>query len=138
VKNIIIFITRSQQIMFRSPKFFVILLVLIFATAAFAFAATNTMPLVTSAGEGARTISGYTVGGVNYNLNATNPSNIDSVDFTLAPAAPLTSTVKIRLDTTGGVFYGCTSANGTNWSCDTTSTSIAVTDADELRVITSD
>jgi hypothetical protein len=124
--------------MFRSSKFFVVLLVLIFATAAFAFAATNTMPAVTAAGEGARTISGYTVGGVKYNLNGSNPSNIDSVAFTLAPAAPLTSTVKIRLDTTGGAFYNCTSANGTNWTCDTTSTPITVTEADELRVITSD
>jgi hypothetical protein len=124
--------------MFRSSKFFIVLLVLIFAMATFAFAATNTMPLVTAAGEGARTISGYTVGGVNYNLNATNPSTIDSVDFTLAPAAPLTSTVKIRLDTTGGAFYTCSSANGTNWTCDTTATPILVADADELRVITSD
>lgn len=122
--------------MFRSSKFFVVLLVLIFATAAFAFAATNTMPAVTAAGEGARVISGYTVGSVNYNLNATTPSNIDSVDFTLSPAAPVTSTVKVGL-VSGGSFYNCTTSDGgTTWSCLTAGATVSA--ANELRVITSD
>jgi len=122
--------------MFRSSKFFVVLLVLIFATAAFAFAATNTMPAVTAAGEGARTISGYTVSAVNYNLNGTTPSNIDSVDFTLAPAAPVTSTVKIGL-VIGGPFFTCTTGDGgTTWNCPTTGATVSA--ANELRVITSD
>jgi len=125
--------------MFRSSKFFVVLLVLIFATAAFAFAATNTMPAVTAAGEGARTISGYTVGNVDYNLNtASNPANITSVTFTLAPAAPTTLNVSIQLDSTGGAFYTCTSADGTNWSCNTAAPAIDVPNADQLRVITTD
>ena len=125
--------------MFRSSKFFVVLLVLIFATAAFAFAASNTMPAVTVAGEGARTISGYTVGNVDYNLDtAVDPSNVTSVDFTLAPAAPVTLNVQIQLDSTGGSFYSCTSADGTNWSCDTSLPAITVPNADQLRVITTD
>lgn len=124
--------------MFRSSKFFIVLLVLVFATAAFAFAATNTMPAVTAAGEGSRVISGYTVANVNYNLNATTPSNIDSVTFTLAPAAPTTSTVMIGL-VTGGEIYDCTSADGTNWSCDTTvGTQATVAASNELRVIATD
>ncbi|HSL42967.1 MAG TPA: hypothetical protein VK897_06010 [Anaerolineales bacterium] len=121
--------------MFRTSKLFIALLVLVLATAAFAFAATNTMPGVTSAGEGARTISGYTVSAVDYNLNATTPSNIDSVGFTLAPAAPITSTVKIGL-VTGGSFYNCTSADGTNWSCNTPGATVSA--SNELRVIASD
>ena len=115
--------------MFRSSKVFVILFVLIFATAAFAFAATNTVP-VTRAGEGVSVTSGYTVTNVVYNLNATTPSNIDSVTFTLNAAA---SNVKIRVVTTGS-YYNCTSV-GLNWTCNTTAPQATVAAADELRVI---
>jgi hypothetical protein len=115
--------------MFRSSKIFIVLLVLIFASAAFAFAAGNTVP-VTRAGEGVSVTSGYTVSNVVYNLNATTPSNIDSVTFTLNAAA---SNVKIRLVTTGS-YYTCTNV-GLNWTCTTTSPQATVSAADELRVI---
>ena len=123
--------------MFRSSKFFVLLLVLIFATSAFAFAATNTVP-GSRAGDGAGGISGYTVTLVDYNLNPANPSNIDSVAFTLDAAA---ATVKISL-VTGGTYYDCSSTNAptnTNWSCDTTvGTQATASAANELRVIATD
>jgi hypothetical protein len=116
---------------FRSTKMFVsILMVLALATAAFAFAATNTVP-ASYAGEGASTTSGYTVTNVVYNLNATTASNIDSVSFTLNAAA---GTVKIRLVTTGS-FYSCTNPSGFNWTCNTTSPQATVSAADELRVV---
>lgn len=119
---------------FRSSKMFVVvLMVLVFATAAFAFAATNTVP-GTYAGEGAGTVSGYTVTNVVYNLNATTASNIDSVAFTLDAAA---STVNVRLVTTGS-YYACTNTAGFNWRCDTTSPQVTVAAADELRVIASE
>ena len=120
--------------MFRSSKLFVVVLVvLIFATAAFAFAATNTVPN-TYAGEGASVTSGYTVSAVVYALNGTTASNIDSVAFTLnAPAA----TVKVRLVTTGS-YYNCTNTSGNNWSCATTAPQATVAAADELRVIATD
>lgn len=118
---------------FRSSKmFFVVLMVLVFATAAFAFAATNTVP-ASYAGEGASVTSGYTVTNVVYNLNGTTPSNIDSVAFTLNAAA---SIVKIRLVTTGS-YYSCTNPSGFNWSCNTTSPQATVAAANELRVIAS-
>ncbi len=113
-----------------SKMFVVVLVVLIFATAAFAFAATNTVN-PTYAGEGASTTSGYTVTNVVYNLNATTPSNIDSVAFTLNAAA---STVKVRLVTTGS-YYSCTNTSGNNWSCATTSPQVTVSGANELRII---
>lgn len=116
-----------------SKMFVVVLLALVFATAAFAFAATNTVP-GTYAGEGAGAVSGYTVTNVVYNLNATNASNIDSVSFTLNAAA---STVKVRLVTTGS-FYNCTNTSGFNWNCNTTSPQATVAAADELRVIASE
>ena len=125
---------------FRSSKMFVaVLMVLVFVTAAFAFAATNTVP-GTYAGEGAATISGYDLtvaDNVKYNLNATTASNIDSVTFTPDHNA---TTVSIRLDSTAsGVFYACTVSGGTNVTCDTTvGTQATVAAADELRVIASE
>jgi hypothetical protein len=115
--------------MFRSSKlFFIVLIVLVFATAAFAFAASNTVP-ASFAGEGASVTSGYTVTGVVYNLNTTTPSNIDSVNFTLNAAA---STVKVRLVTTGS-YFTCTNPSGNNWNCTTTGATVAA--ADEFRVV---
>ena len=114
--------------MFRSSKMFiVVLVVLVFATAAFAFAASNTVP-ASYAGEGASVTSGYTVSNVVYNLNATTPSNIDSVAFTLNAAA---STVKVRLVTTGS-YFTCTNV-GLNWTCNTAGVTVAA--ADEFRVV---
>jgi hypothetical protein len=119
--------------MFRPSKLLVVLLVLIFATAAFAFAATNTVP-GTYAGEGAEDISGYEVLTVDYNLSVANPSNISSVDLTLDAAA---SDVKISV-VNGGTVYDCSGA-GTNWTCDTTAgTQATVSAANQLRVIAVD
>ncbi len=115
--------------MFRSSKlFFMVLVVLIFATSAFAFAASNTMPLSSYAGEGVTVTSGYTVSNVVYNLNATTPSNIDSVTFDLNAAA---TTVKVRLVTTGS-YYTC-SGSGNTWTCPSAGVTVAA--ANEFRVI---
>lgn len=115
--------------MFRSSKlFFIVLIVLVFATAAFAFAASNTVP-VSFAGEGSSVTSGYTVTNVAYTLNATTPSNIDSVAFTLNSAA---GAVKIRLSTTGS-YFNCTNSSGMNWTCTTTGATVA--GSDEFRVV---
>jgi len=121
--------------MFRSSKLFVVVLVvMVFATAAFAFAASNTVPS-TYAGEGASVTSGYTVSAVDYNLNATTASNIDSVTFTLNAAAAV---VRIRLVTPAGTYYPCTNSSGNDWSCDTTAPQATVDTANELRVIATD
>ena len=118
---------------FRSIKLFVVVIaVLVFATAAFAFAATNTVP-TSYAGEGSGAISGYTVTNLVYNLNATNASNIDSVTFTLS--APAT-TVKASL--VPGTFYNCTNTSGNNWSCTTTSPQATVSAATALDIIARD
>lgn len=117
---------------FRHFKFFVIALVgLIFASAAFAFAAANTVP-ATAAGDGAGAISGYTVSNIQYVLNAGTPSNIDQVTFTLDSAA---TTVKIKLVAAGVTYYSCANTGGMNWACNTTAPQATVLPADELRVI---
>jgi hypothetical protein len=122
-KELIMFNSRMSKL------FIVVVVALIFATAAYAFAASNTVP-GTVAGEGAGVVSGYTVSAIVYNLNTTTPSNIDSVTFTLSGAA---STVKASV--TPGTFYSCTNVSGNNWSCTTTAPQATVTGATNLDII---
>lgn len=73
-----------------------------------AFAASNTVP-ATVAGSGSSAVSGYTVSGMVYNLNASNPQNIDSVTFSYSPGTPDPTKARVSLN------------NGTTWfNCDST------------------
>lgn len=105
-------------------------LVAVAAFAASAFTASNTVP-ASSAGDGANTISGYTITNVQYTLNATNPKNMDAVAFTISPAAA--STVKIQV-VNGGSWYSCTNTAG-SVSCATTAPQATVLAADQLTVV---
>jgi hypothetical protein len=110
-------------------------LALTLGTAAYGFAASNTVP-TSNAGDGSATISGYTVSAVHYTLNATNPANIDSVSFTIAPAMPAGGTVMVKLVAAGTTFKGCTVTGGTSVSCPSSGTlGVTALAADELQVI---
>ena len=100
------------------------------ATGAYAFTATNTVPS-SNAGSGSGTISGYTVSGIAYTLNATTPSNIDSMTFTLNASA---QTVKAKVVSGSTTYTDCSIAGGVNVTCDF-SPDIAITSADQLSVI---
>jgi len=116
--------------MFRNFKvMFVVLAIVIVSVAAYAFAAANTVP-DTQAGAGSGTVSGYTVTNVVYNLNASNPANLDSVDFTLSDAAV---NVSIKLVAAGSTWYDCTLDTGNDWNC--TTTGATVSSMDELNVV---
>jgi hypothetical protein len=106
----------------------VLLLAVAVMAAAYGFAATNTVP-DTRAGDGAGNINGYTVSNVTYTLNASNPQQLDRVEFDLNAAA---GTVKVRLQTTGS-WYDCTNTSGNHWRCDTPGQ--GVQPANELRVV---
>ena len=112
----------------------VVLLVLIVAASAYAFAAANNVP-ATGAGDGKTAISGYDVTVVKYNLNSSDPTKIATVSFTLTPlivGAPAPNVVKIKLVATGTDWYSCAVASGT-WTCDVAdATVLSVT---ELRVV---
>jgi len=104
---------------------------------AYAFTATNTVPS-TTAGAGVGTVSGYTVTNLHYNLNATTPSNIDSLTFTISPAVPSAGTGKVviqaALSTGGPNSYTCTTdATGVTATCATTSPQLT---ADKLTSVT--
>ncbi len=98
----------------------------------YAFTASNTVPNATL-GQGANTISGYTVSSVAYNLNATNPANVDSVSFTIAPTTA--TTVKVQL-VAAGTWYTCTNTAG-SVSCATTSPQATAATATALNVVAS-
>ena len=108
---------------------------LILAVSTYGFAAANTVA-TSGAGDGNAAISGYTIGGIAYTLNATDPSTLDGVAFTVTPAGtnPQPTTVKIQL-TTGGTWYSATHGTGTAWSVDLTSASVTAVSIDNLRVV---
>lgn len=99
------------------------------ASATYAFTAANTVP-ATKAGDGSGAISGYTVSNIAYTLNATNPSQVDSVDFDLDAAA---GTVRIKLVAAGSTWYSCTNPSANSWTCTTTGAPVA--SADQLQVV---
>jgi hypothetical protein len=107
----------------------VVLLLLTIGSAAYAFTAANTVPN-TQAGIGSGTISGYTVTNVEYNLEAANPANIDSVEFDLNGAA---GTVKAKVVSSSTTYTDCTAA-GTHYTCDFAANP-TVLSADQLTVI---
>jgi hypothetical protein len=101
----------------------------------YAFTAANTVP-ATKAGDGTGTVTGYVVSSVHYNLNATNPANIDSVTFTLDSAPVAGSTLRAQLAAAGN-WYTCTNA-ATAVTCTTTTPQATVLGATALRVIVAD
>ena len=121
--------------LFRIRYFTIFVLILVLASSAYAFAAANVVP-TSGAGDGSNTISGYTVSNVTYALNATNPANIDTVSFNMAPTAgagPAT-TVKVQL-VTGGAWYSCTTPGAArDWDCSVAGAVTALA-ADNLRVV---
>ena len=108
-----------------------VLLAIILAAAVYGFAAANTVP-DTYAGDGAGTILGYTVSNVAYDLNSDgNPSDIDSVSFTLSAAA---GQAFVSFD--GGTTWNtCSISGGTSVTCGSLNESVAA--ALSLRVVAS-
>jgi len=109
----------------------VLLIALVLSMVIYAFAAANVVP-ASSAGDGTGAISGYTVSLIHYGLNAANPSNIDSVTFTLSTAPAVGGTIKVSLDGTN--WYSCTNVT-TAVTCATTAPQATVTLATNLRVV---
>lgn len=118
----------------RNIKFaFALLALMVLMVAVYGFAASNTVG-TSAAGDGSATISGYTVTNIHYNLNATDPSQITSMTFTIAPAIPAGGAVHVKLISTGTTYTSCTVASGTNVTC-TFAGGVSVLSADQLRVI---
>lgn len=100
------------------------------------FAATNTVSS-SKVGEGTGTVTGYTASAVRYTLNASNPSNIDSLTFTLSATPPAGSTIKVKLVSSGSDWYTCSNVAAAV-SCTTTSPQASTSTANELKVVVVD
>lgn len=121
--------------MFHSRIFrsIVLLIVaLVFASTAYALAASNTLADAGKAGDGSNSVSGYTVTGVTYNLDAVDPSLIASVEFDLDAAA---SSVAASLTdaSSNETFASACSNSGNHWTC--TFGTVSALDAASFRVI---
>ena len=100
----------------------------IVAMSAFGFAAANTMPPDTKAGDGESSISGYEVTDIHYNFDGATPANVTSVDFTLDADAS-----SVRASINGTSSTAC-SASGTTWTCNMPA-GITVEEAATLYVV---
>ena len=108
----------------------IMLLTLLFAVAAYAFTATNTVQ-ASNAGDGHATIAGYDVTNVAYTL-AADPANIASWSFDLNAAA---RTVQSKLDSGSSAYTSCSNGGaGTHWTC-TPASQPTVASANDLRVV---
>jgi hypothetical protein len=112
----------------------VALLAFVLGTTGFAYAAGITFNGASNAGaagEGAGTISGYSVTNIKYTLNTDDPSKITGVQFSLTPNTATTAQAKI----TGMASWAtCTLASGT-WSCPVNGVALSAT---ELKVAAAD
>lgn len=96
----------------------------------------------TNAGSGAGTINGYSVSGVSYGLNATDPSTIDALSFsyTITGGGGDPTRARVRF-TAAGTWYNCDSAivgaSDAVTNC-TISPAQTVTAADNLTIVLAD
>ena len=118
--------SRTRRIRF----FGTCVIVFAIATAAYAFTNSNTVP-ASNAGSGSGAVSGYTATSITYGINATTPTNLDSVSFTIAPTT--TSAVKVQLAPAGS-WYSCSNTAGAV-VCATTSPQATVVAATSLTVV---
>jgi len=101
----------------------------------YALTAANTVP-ASKAGDGSGVVSGYVLSSIHYDLNATNPANIDQITFTLDSAPVAGSTIRAQLAAAGS-WYSCTNV-GAAVTCATTAPQATVLAATSLRVIVAD
>ena len=114
-------------------------LALVIATAAYGFAAANTVP-DTNAGDGSGTISGYTASSVVYVLETADPTKLDTVTFTLTPdsGGATAGTVKVQLVASGTWYTASNGGSGNDWTVDPTAGSLAVSSVDTLHIVAHD
>jgi hypothetical protein len=126
--------------MFRNFKVLLVVLVaIIVAGSAFAFAAQNTVA-DSAAGYKANVVPGYTVTNIAYDLDATDPTVVDKVTFAIAPSSGTVVAAIVKLQTaTGGTWTDCTLLAGTAPSMNVTCTygSLDLVDLTALNIVAS-
>ncbi len=80
----------------------------VMAVGGMAYTAANTVP-TTVAGSGSGSVSGYTISSIVYNVNASNPNNVDSITFAYSPSSPDPTRARVSADG-GTTWFNCDSA----------------------------
>ncbi|HEX3723237.1 MAG TPA: hypothetical protein VHV31_10620 [Nitrolancea sp.] len=122
---------RFRRINLRLLAMLAVLAIL--ATAAYGFAANNSVP-TTQAGDGSATISGFTITNVHYQIDPTDSTRISNVFFTTDAAA---GDVQAQL-VASGAWYTCASASGLglSWNCSVAAgTGTKAANVNSLRVV---
>ena len=117
-------------------KFLSVLAVPLLAILAMQLLAPTDTALASAADDGTTTISGYTVTNVDYTLNASNPANVDKVEFDLGATPPATADVRAKLVAAELTWYGCTISASTYAICTTSGATVA--SVDQLSVVVAD
>jgi hypothetical protein len=84
-------------------------------------------------GQASTATSTYTLTGVSYTLDPSNPRYVGQVAFTISPANPRVVSVRLY---SGGSWYSCANASG-SVTCSTTSPVAPATSANTLTVVAS-
>ena len=66
----------------RGPVLWILAAITLFAVGGAAFTAATTTPLSSAGSDVAGVVSGFTISGITYTLNGTDPTLVDSVVFT--------------------------------------------------------
>jgi hypothetical protein len=101
----------------RGPVLWILAAVALFAVGGAAFTAANTTPNSSAGEDTATAISGFTISGITYNLDAADPTLIDSVVFTAqsdhaGPWPAALGTRVGRFTVTAAQWYVCTDDAG--------------------------
>ncbi|TAJ19020.1 MAG: hypothetical protein EPO65_07800 [Dehalococcoidia bacterium] len=80
----------------------------VMAVGGMAYTAANTVP-ATVAGSGSGAVSGYTISSIVYNVNASDPRNVDSITFSYSPSSPDPTRARVSGDN-GTTWFNCDSA----------------------------
>lgn len=117
-----------------------LVMVLILAAVTYGFAALNSMPAQSNAGDGAVTISGYTISNVVYDIYSdSDPADIDNINFdvTAQGGGSDPGSVYVKLDASSSTWVSCSFVALDEWTCPING-SVTTLDADELRVVAVD
>jgi hypothetical protein len=112
----------------------ILIVALVFASTAFALAASNTLPADVKAGDGNSNITGFTVSNVDYNLQAGSPSYIKSVDLTFLASDPVAGEVAALIGT-DEASCAIDPTDDHVWNCTFADSTVDVLSAASLRVI---
>lgn len=126
--------------MFRNFKILLsVLVVIVVAASAYAFAAQNTVD-DSAAGYKANVVPGYTVTNIVYDLDATDPTIVDAITFDIAPSSGTVVAALVKVQTAdAGSWADCSLVAGVAPSMDVTCTygALELEDITALNIVAS-